>query len=230
MKLVCISDTHLAEPELPEGDILIHSGDLTYRGRPEELLRQFEWLVNQRHKFNYIIIVPGNHDLGIEKETSLYRQEAENRGLILLNEQEVVLDGVKFYGSPITPFFHNWAFNRHVEEIKPHWDIIPDDTQVLITHGPPKNILDGVPHYTKKQIGVDNHFRPMYSKVLDHMEHVGCKSLLERILELKQLQLHVFGHIHESYGQENFFGVKFINASIMNGDYVPVNKPVVVDI
>jgi len=230
MKIVCISDTHLAEPDLPPGDVLLHAGDLTFRGRPQEISQQRYWLSKHAKKYKKVIVVPGNHDFGFEENYALYALEFKNSGIVVLNDSEIIIDGVKFWGSPITPFFHAWAFNRYPADIEPHWDLIPDDVNVLITHGPPKNILDGVPQHNKTLIGYDNHYRPMYSKQLVTMEHVGCPELLERIKERKQLKLHVFGHIHEGYGQEVHDGVIYVNASIMDGDYHPVNKPIVVEI
>lgn len=230
MKIICISDTHLAEPDLPPGDILVHAGDFTFKGRPYEITQQLLWLSNNRHKYNHIVCIPGNHDFGFETNYGQYKQEAANKGITFLNDEEVILDGIKFYGSPITPFFHNWAFNRHPEDIEPHWLMIPDDTQVLITHGLPNGILDGVPTYNKTMIGYDHHYRPMYTKALAHIDHVGCPDLLKRVKELTQLKLHVGGHIHESYGQEQHFGVQFVNASIMDADYRPINRPIEVEI
>lgn len=230
MKIVTISDTHMAEPELPEGDILIHAGDMTFRGRVEEVTKQLNWLEKQKHKYKNIILIPGNHDHFFEKSPTLAREECKQRGLILLNEDEITIEGLKFYGSPITPFFHNWAFNRHPEDIKVHWDIIPDDVNILITHGPAYGILDGIPTHKQTQIGYDKHYRPIFSRQLLKVDHVGCPSLLERIKELKQLRLHVFGHIHPGYGTEDHFGIKFVNPSHMDDDYHPVNKPIIVEI
>lgn len=230
MKLVCVSDTHMAEPDLPKGDVLVHAGDFTFRGRPQEISQQLYWLEKHRHKYDHVVIIPGNHDFGFETDYALYKREAENKGLVILNDTEVVLDGVKFWGSPVTPFFHAWAFNRYPADIEPHWDLIPDDVNVLITHGPPHGILDGVPQLQKTMIGYDQHYRPMYSKKLLHIEHVGCPELLERIKLKKQLKVHIFGHIHEGYGQEQHFGIDFINPSIMDGDYRPVNKPIIYEL
>lgn len=230
MKLITISDTHMAEPDLPEGDILIHSGDMTFRGTFQEVSKQLYWLGKQAKKYKHTIVVFGNHDFLLEKEPGLARRLCEDNGLILLNEQEIVIEGIKFFGSPITPYFHNWAFNRHPEDISIHWDIIPDDTNVLITHGPPFGILDGVPEHESTLIGYDKHYRPMYAKKLTGLRNCGCPALLERIKELKQLKLHVFGHIHEAYGQETHFNIQFINPAIMDGDYKPVNKPIIAEI
>lgn len=229
-RIVCISDTHLAEPELPAGDILVHAGDFTFKGRPHEIGQQLHWLGKYSKNYAAVVCTPGNHDFGFESNYNQYKHEALNKGITFLNEAETTVQGIKFFGSPITPFFHNWAFNRYPADIDVHWLIIPDDTQVLITHGPPYKILDGVPQHGKTLIGYDQHYRPMYSKQLVHMEHVGCPELLERIKQLKQLKLHVFGHIHEAHGEHHEHGIHFVNASIMDGDYHPVNKPIIVDI
>jgi len=218
------------EPELPDGDILIHAGDFTFRGRMPEIQQQLYWLGKHVKRYKHVVVVPGNHDFGFENEFIRYREEFKAKGITVLNDSGITIEGVNFWGSPITPFFHNWAFNRHPEDIEFHWDIIPDDVNVLITHGPPHGILDGVPTYHKTQIGHDNHYRPIYTKAIAHIEHVGCPELLERIKTKKQLRLHVFGHIHEGYGQEEHFGIKFVNPSIMDGDYHPVNKPIIVDL
>lgn len=229
-KIVCISDTHMAEPELPPGDILVHAGDFTFKGRPHEIGQQLHWLGKHSKNYAAVICTPGNHDFGFESNYNQYRQEAADKGITFLNEEETIVQGIKFFGSPITPFFHNWAFNRYPQDIDVHWMVIPDDVNVLITHGLPYEILDGVPKYDKTLIGYDSHYRPKYAKQLKTVEHVGCPELLKRVKQLSQLKLHVGGHIHESYGQETHFGVKFVNASIMDEDYKPVNKPIVIDL
>lgn len=121
--------------------------------------------------------------------------------------------GLKFWGSPIQPWFHDWAFNRWrgsltEGSIKKHWDMIPDDTDVLITHGPPKGFGD----------------RPFGRE-----KPVGCDDLLAAVLRIKP-KLHVFGHIHGGYGFDVFNGTIFLNASSVDEAYKPVNSPVVFDI
>lgn len=230
MKIVNISDLHMATPDPPPGDVLVCAGDLTHKGRPYEITQMFKYLGKWSKNYRYTVAIPGNHDFGLESHYYQYKQEAASQGITLLNDDGIIIDGIQFWGSPITPWFHNWAFNRYPEDIEPHWLLIPEDTQVLITHGPPRGIMDGVPTYKRTQIGVDHHYRPIYTKALANMDHVGCPTLLERIKDLKQLKLHVFGHIHEGYGQEEHNGVKYVNASIMDADYNPVNKPIVVEI
>jgi Icc-related predicted phosphoesterase len=115
-----------------------------------------------------------------------------------------VLNGIKIWGSPVTPWFFNWAFNRHRgDPIKKHWDLIPGDTDVLITHGPVFSVLD------KTSNG----------------QHVGCEDLLKKVQEIKP-KVHVCGHIHEAYGKVEETGTKFFNASILNERYLMVNSPI----
>jgi Icc-related predicted phosphoesterase len=217
-------------PDLEPADILIHTGDFTFRGKQTEVIGQLNWLERQKSKFNHIIVTPGNHDFFYESNPDLAKAECESREIILLNEDEITIDGIKFYGSPITPFFHNWAFNRRAHEIEPHWAKIPDDTNVLLTHGPPYGILDEVPRYERAIVGYDQHYRPIYSKKYLEAERVGCPELLERIGQLKGLKAHIFGHIHEGYGMITKNGVIHVNASYMDGDYKPLNKPIIIEI
>lgn len=202
MDVVCISDTHMTKPELPDGDLLIHAGDLTYRGRPSELGQQRRWLSEQMHR--YKVIIPGNHDFGFEEDFARYRDEFAIDGITVLNDSGITIEGVKIWGSPISPFFNNWAFNRfRGEQIQYHWDLIPDDTEILITHGPPLGILDDVSG-----------------------ERVGCEDLLDRIKSLNRLKLHIFGHIHDPHGERCAFGIRFVNASVLNDKYEEIFKPI----
>jgi Icc-related predicted phosphoesterase len=125
----------------------------------------------------------------------------------------VEIDGIKFWGSPVTPRFFDWAFNRDAD-IQYHWNMIPYDTNVLITHGPPYGILD---------------------LTIREGKPVGCHYLRRRLFDLKDLKVHSFGHIHEGFGQqvgdgEDFEGVHFVNASYLDHRYRAVNSPVIINI
>lgn len=214
MKLVAISDTHTRWSNLiiPECDVLISAGDYSFQGQPWIVKHFHAWLNEQSAK--HIISVQGNHEVGVEKDFAMSKQLALQAcpRVHFLEEGEVIIDGVKFYGSAITPFFHDWAYNRmRGEEIRRHWDMIPRDTNVLITHGPPHGILDIVnyPNGTPK-------------------ERVGCHDLKERINELN-IDIHVFGHIHSSHGQHHEGGTSFYNASICDEMYCPTNPVTVID-
>lgn len=219
-KIVAISDTHcqLDDVSIPEGDILLHSGDLTYRGTPQEISKELKKLSRYKDKYKAIILCEGNHDWLGARSPSMMDQMCKDNGIILLRDSSVTIEGLKFYGSPFQPEFCNWAFNLpRGEPLKRKWANIPDDTDVLITHGPPMGILDNVTkfdHRTSQQI----------------IEHVGCEDLYNRIMELKDLKLHVFGHIHDGHGQLKMGNTTFVNASICTEEYRPTNSPICITI
>src|SRR5690606_32531661 len=140
-------------------------------------------------------MIAGNHDFFFEVASKDQVNEvlAEYPEITYLNDSGVTIEGIKFWGSPVTPYFHNWAFNRFQNEIAEHWDLIPNGIDVLITHGPPYGILDKVYH--------DN-------------RNVGCLILKNKVKEVKP-QVHVFGHIHEAMGVHEEGGTTYINASVI---------------
>jgi Icc-related predicted phosphoesterase len=211
-KLVLISDTHTMHEDLilPEGDILIHAGDFTSRGEPGEVGDFFGWLEEQAKNFEHIIFIAGNHDKSFEYKSTWvsYAISKLSANIHYLEDSEIVIDGIKFYGSPWQPEFFNWAFNLpRGQELKEKWDMIPNDTDVLITHGPPMYMLD----YTVRD-----------------MWNVGCLDLYNRVLQVKP-KLHVFGHIHEGYGIKEHEGIEFVNASNVTYRYDLKNKPIVAE-
>lgn len=225
MKIVCISDSHNQKPKLPpDGDLLIHSGDLTMMGTLSEVERSIQWLGEiAKNKYDHgVILVPGNHDFlfekfepgmktnkggfKIEREPELARKLCEKYGVDLLIDESMEVEGIKIYGSPIQPWFHDWAFNVDRSKIGLVWEKIPDDTQILITHGPPYGIGD-----------------------LCRGGNVGCAALLERIKLLKEFKLHICGHIHEGAGHSWFNNKLFINASVLDGHYNGFNDILTVD-
>ena len=217
MKLVLLSDTHNLHDQVPkiECDVLVHAGDLTVNGTMREIQKAGEWIRNYPAEFK--VAIAGNHDFNFESK----RQEAEaalcdfNKSVIYLQDSSVMLNGVKFYGSPWTPWFYDFAFNAwRGPEIKKHWDKIPDDTDVLITHGPAFGILDPVIGNTPG---------------LEEKGHAGCKDLLARILAVKP-KIHVFGHLHEGRGDEWFNGTTYYNATVVDEKYKVVYDPYVVEV
>ena len=220
MKLVLISDTHcqLEDVTIPDGDILIHSGDLTYRGNIEETAKELFKLSKHRARFKNIIFVEGNHDWLGQRNPAIMDQLCLDNGITLLRDSGITIDGIRFFGSPYQPEFCAWAFNLpRGQALKEKWDLIPDDTQVLITHGPPNGILDGVERWNGKNCEFE-------------IEHLGCVDLYNRIQELKDLKLSVFGHIHEGYGSLQMGNMTFVNASVCTEKYRPTNKPWIVGI
>lgn len=223
MRVICISDTHGLHRQvvLPEGDLLVCSGDLTMQGELSAIEDFSNWLIEQQRlgKFGQAIVIAGNHDFSFDPTKDRhtwwhpYDPTAEmliKRAAIYLNDSGTEFMGLKIWGSPIQPWFHDWAFNRaRGEEIKEHWQLIPPDTQLLLTHGPPAGFGD----------------RP-FGKYIP----VGCADLALKVTELTQLKLHVFGHIHGGYGVTNFNGAHFVNASVVNEAYRVVNSPIVIDL
>lgn len=202
IKIVLIADTHGHTPELPEGDVLVHAGDGTMMGTEAQVKELDDWFGTL--PFRYIIYIPGNHDFLFE-DTGLPKELLRN-AIVLIN-RTLAIDEVKFWGSPYTPTFGSWAFMKAENELEVIWGYAPGDTDVLITHGPPKGILDS-------SISGNN---------------VGSQSLLDRTRAIKP-KVHVFGHIHETYGEVYNCGVRYVNASVVNEYYQNVNKPVVVEV
>ena len=205
------SDTHGKHwqmPEMPEADIFIHAGDFMNSGRYEDEITSFNsWLESIPLPKERKLICGGNHDIRFDEthRESSPRCAAQARALLTngtyLQDEATVLDGVKFWFSPHTPEFLGWGFNaKRGEEISAKWKMIPDDTQFLITHGPPMGILD------KSQQWGDN---------------LGCADLLSRIRELSDLRYHIFGHIHGGRGRLTVDKTEFINASFLDETYKP---------
>lgn len=206
MNITFISDTHTKHqemtPDLPGGPILVHCGDVSSRGNSWEINDFFDWFVNL--PYTHKIMIAGNHDFGFERGSVVIPE-----GIHYLQDSSVIIEGIKFYGTPWQPWFFNWAFNlpRMGNELKERWSAIPEDTNILISHGPPKGILD---------------------RVIRGAEHVGCELLRDRIFEIKP-NVVSFGHIHEAYGQEEIDGIRFINASLLDHRYEYTNKPIVIN-
>lgn len=214
MRIVCISDTHNRPlPGIPDGDVLVHAGDLTMRGSEKEVHTALDVLLQLPHRHK--VLIAGNHDFAFERDEHLRdTMKFMSRNVNYLHDSGVTIDGVRFWGSPWQPAFYDWAFNLpRGPQLAAKWALIPDDTQFLVTHGPAYGYGDRVAH---PHIGED--------------PHVGCHDLLDRIRALPLLQCHVYGHIHEGYGMYEHAGVTFVNASTCTQDYRPVNPPVVIDL
>lgn len=210
MRLVILSDTHSLHGliKVPNGDVLIHCGDLCGRGSIEDVRNFDRWLGTLPHK--YKIIIAGNHDIAFESQNA--GQSICNA--IYLQDSGVEIDGLKFYGSPWQPEFFNWSFNLpRGKPLQEKWNLIPDDVDILITHGPPHGILDECPD-----------IRPGHGNV-----HAGCEELMMAVRRVNPI-VHCFGHIHEGYGRIKIGQTLFVNASICTGRYQPVNPVQVVDL
>ncbi len=207
MRIVIVSDTHkkLSQLKIPDGDMLIHCGDFTMKGDLSQVEQFNRDMGALPHRWK--IATAGNHDFPFE------RQNAEARALlsnaIYLQDELVEINGLRFYGSPWQPEYRKFAFNhkRSSPELAAVWAKVPDKVDVLITHGPPKGILDRTPLWPT----------------------IGDELLLERVLQVRP-RLHCFGHCHHSYGRLEQDGITYINAASCDENYNPRNAPQVIDI
>jgi len=194
---------------IPDGDVLVHCGDISNVGRHDQILDFLAWFTSHPHK--YKVFIGGNHDFGLQTKHAQVEEALANlpEGVYYLEDSGVEIEGVKFWGLPWTPKFYNWAFMTWTrEEAIEKAALIPDDTEVLISHGPPFDCLDLVIYGG-------------YS--------VGCPELALRAMQIPSLKLHAFGHIHEQYGTEVIKDILHVNASICTLGYTPTNDPIVVE-
>lgn len=216
-KIVVISDTHLQDLNnitWPEGDILIHSGDGLNSGSYGEFLSFCDWFENLPYKAK--IYVPGNHDWIFQKDEPFCREALEAKNMYILIDEEVNIDGLRIYGSPWTPEFCNWAFMKEDTEegLGKKFEHIPENLDILVTHGPPFGFLDKAPS----------------------APNVGSKELFMQISS-KQPKYALHGHIHEgrtqgpnSDGIDQIGNTKVINCSLLDGYYRLKHKPRIIEL
>jgi len=207
MRIICISDTHgkHQDVKLTAAEMIIHAGDMSEMGTKEQIVDFVNWFSSL--DYQYKVLIAGNHDFFFELATSKEIKKLIPDGVIYLNDSGIEIEGLKLWGSPVQPQFYNWAFNRSEKKIRLHWNEIPDDTDILITHVPPQHILD------KNR----------------RAESLGCPHLTARVKEVSP-QYHIFGHIHESYGVIEKNGTTYVNASSLNFLYEYANQPIIIDV
>lgn len=221
LKIIAISDTHTKhnQVQVPEGDVLVHCGDWTNRGEESSVKSFLDWFSAQPHQHK--VFIAGNHELSLEgvnrKKILKLIDTYTNDNLHFLENSSIVIEGLNFYGSPATPYYGGWAFNfQRGKSIAMEWEKIPDNTNVLITHGPSYGILDLVEDLPF------NRGRDL---------HQGCQDLKNRIAYLRELELHLCGHLHTDGGKSvKVNGVTYVNAAICTESYQPTNPPVVIDL
>jgi predicted phosphohydrolase len=220
VKITVFSDGHnkykQITDDLIDGDLILFAGDSCSMGYQHEVREFCKWyskIPNYDHK----VFISGNHDWLFMDEPEKAKEIIGFYGNIVYLEDDLYCMGdpwdnyndmVKIWGSPWQPRFLNWAFNldRGSKELKEKWDEIPPDTDILITHGPPQDILDmSGPPFNERGL--------------------GCNLLRDRILEVKP-KIHVFGHVHGGYGYKFDGNTHYFNASILNEKYEQVNKPI----
>lgn len=220
MRITLISDTHTKhwelDGQLPGGDLLIHAGDIMNSGRNANDISDFCKWFNGLEQYDHKVFIAGNHDRMFEDYPEKAMEIVNSYKWIDYLQDDWIQVGndtsmVKLYGSPWQPEFYSWAFNlpKGGPGLMSKWEAIPMDTDILITHGPPQDHLDvSGPPYNEP--------------------HLGCALLREKV-DSQPPKIHLFGHIHGSYGYKFHNGTHFFNASILNERYDYVNKPVTFD-
>lgn len=218
MIITLLSDTHrkhkLVTNYIPKSDLILHAGDISSMGHEFEINEFVTWY-DSLPSDNKIFIA-GNHDWGfqnniknVQKILNIYKSYKylqDNSIHIKINNDPEI----KIYGTPHQPYFCNWAFNlpRNGKELKEKWSLIPNDTDILITHTPAYGILDDV----ENKRGI----------------HLGCELLTERIKEIKP-KIHICGHIHSGRGYYFDGNTHFFNASVLGEQYEYAYTPFVID-
>jgi len=221
MKITMISDTHNKHKQLngdlPGGELLLHAGDISSMGHKHEIESFLTWF-DKIDNYDTKVFIAGNHDWGFQTKPD------QCRGLLTgyktvdyLEDEELVLyfdgpngdrpeENVRIYGSPWQPEFYNWAFNlpRNGPGLQHKWNMIPENTDILITHGPAWGFVDDV----EGRRG----------------QHLGCELLAERIKEIKP-KIHLCGHIHSGTGHYFDGHTHYFNASVLNEQYIYTQSP-----
>jgi len=234
LKVVCISDTHTQHRDIaiPECDLLLVTGDLTYRGEIR-VLKDFDtWCgeLKEQGLVKEVVVISGNHDLTTDPVKPEYYPTFRDIfvNCIYLQHQVTEVMGLRIWGSPASPFFCNWGHNFHRgADIQKIWDLMLADHKekpldIILTHGPVYRILDWVERE-------DWVFDPAVgSHLKKKKEYVGCKDLLRAVEQINPV-LHVAGHIHQAYGAKQKGETLFVNASTCTEEYKPHNDPIVVE-
>jgi len=227
MRITVLSDTHtrhglIPMEDLPGGDLILHAGDIMNSGFNYTEISDFCTWFGSLNQYTDKVFIAGNHDRVFENHPEEI-QEILNKFLNIdyLQDEQLTLygdgpngdapeDNIRIYGSPWQPWFYDWAFNlpRNGIKLSGKWEAIPDNTDILITHGPAFGTLDTV---TGRQY-----------------DNLGCELLAERIERLKP-KIHICGHIHSGYGYKFKDGTHFFNAAVLDEQYEYTQKPMTFD-
>lgn len=217
-RITSISDTHNKHkqitPFLNGGDILIHAGDLSSMGYDREIQEFCKWF-DSIDNYDLKVFIAGNHDYGFQERWEDVSQIINSYKTITYLEDDWVgfqkgdLREIRIWGSPWQPVFYNWAFNlpRNGVELEQKWNLIPNNTDILVTHGPAWGYVD---------------------IVVGRYDNLGCEKLIQRIEQFNPA-IHICGHIHTGYGYQSNGKTHFINASVLNEEYNFTQMPLTFD-
>jgi len=217
-RITCISDTHTKHKQLtkylPGGDIIICSGDISSMGYQHEIKEFCKWF-DSLNNYDHKLFIAGNHDFLFERDPDkAYEIIRSYKWITYLQDNLIEIgndidDYIKIWGTPWQPEFYNWAFNLPKNGIKlaEKWNNVPEFTDILITHGPPFGYLD---------------------TMIGENINLGCELLINRIKTIKP-KINIFGHIHSGYGYKFDGDTHYINASVLNEQYIYENEPLTFD-
>jgi len=210
MRLTLISDTHSDQKHLNKklavgGDLIIHSGDVSRKGAEYEIREFCKWFddLNYTHK----IFIAGNHDFLFQTNPALALDIVnQHDSITYLQDSNIVINDLNIFGSPWSPIYKVKAFNlNRGNDLLEKWQNIPDNTDILITHGPPFGVGD-------------------YSTLND--KNAGCSDLYSEVIDRIKPKIHVFGHIHSGYSCNQINDILFINASSMDNCFEISHPPI----
>jgi predicted phosphodiesterase len=226
-RITILSDTHtkhglIPMSDLPGGDLILHAGDIMNSGYNKNDIHDFCHWFHSLDQYQDKVFIAGNHDRMFENHPVEANMIVNNYGsVIYLQDDDLVLYGdgpngdmpennIRIYGLPHTPEFYNWAFNvpRNSHQMQEIMNKIPENVDLLVTHGPAFGTLDTV-------AGRMN-------------DHLGCELLAERIKVIKP-KIHICGHIHSGRGYEFKDGTHYFNASVLDEQYKYTQKPMTFD-
>lgn len=207
IKIVAVSDLHGTLPDIPACDLLLIGGDICPVSN-HEVHEQARWLDTEFRTWlrsipaRKIVFVAGNHDWVFERQPQLVPKDLP---AVYLQDSGTTWRGLKIWGTPWQPWFFDWAFNLHEQDLRAKWALIPEGTDVLVLHGPPRGYGDGVPE-------------------AGGVRRAGSPSLLARLREVRP-KLAVFGHIHEGRGEWLLGETVLANVTLVDAHYRPVYQP-----
>ncbi len=204
--ITLIADTHNQHQQIfiDKCDVLIIAGDYSRKNLEKEVKEFIKWLARQPAR--YKILINGNHDRFSYRHPKAFNHLIAEHEIIFLENNSISIEGINFWGSPVTVPVIDGIYNqveRKNSDRKLIWDTIPDYTDIVITHSPPFGIKDAV----------------------RNNEHLGCKFLYDKILQIKP-KYHLFGHIHQDYGEYESNNIHFINGAIVNNSEEVIRKPI----
>lgn len=239
-----ISDTHgIILPEnLKGGDFLLHAGDICpdkycWGSLKDNVIHEQtkwldttfrEWSSRQSKIYKRMVFCAGNHDWVFEQYLNdwyKYQDRGEKISVVMeiidslpirfLFNESAMLDGIRLWGSPMSPTFGNWAFMASEEHLDLMYEInVPEKVDIFINHSPCYGINDMAPSYSRNN---------------DKWINVGSKSVLKHVERVKP-KLFLAGHLHSGYGIKQVGDTMHVNAALVNEEYNPVHEPINIDL